>query len=246
MDFHFNKFILIFVCGISMIGADDDSHEGYGGYSCDYLLNSVQQQFQRLSDKLNSIEKKVNGNSVEYDLLIQSKTQLKLLNDRMTGLENNIKNMGTQLTNLETVRGTCTNTPAKTEVLVDNPVKIAKLRNLDGMYVSEYTWRVEDIVNKINQAVNGNETVEGPEFYTDSPGYKLKLVFSPNYKMYNYIGVFVGVVPVRREMEQFLPTSLLIQQIRLRCVLLTDLKQMQPLSTIKVFVDSGIMLKSMN
>lgn len=72
---------------------------------------------------------------------------------------------------------------------------LASLGEQDGYLIAEYTWFVEDIDEKIAQhRAEKFKYLESRPFYTNIPGYRMKLHLYPDYDISGHMGVYAVLV----------------------------------------------------
>lgn len=73
---------------------------------------------------------------------------------------------------------------------------VADQRAENGVYVTEYTWIINEMSDALARGyLNSSHFLESPPFYTHRPGYRMRILFYPNYGSRNASGLFAGLLP---------------------------------------------------
>lgn len=178
----------------------------YKGWS-DALPSCEPEFIARLKQRLDNIEYKVdhstNNNDNKQVALLENKvTTIETRVSALEGNNQNYLNRSTQTLNsydvdatLHRFRTAINNNIHRTKWEKVLQGEVGFLGEKDGYLVSEFTWVVESFDEKIVQhRAKKFNYLESKPFYTNTPGYRLKVHLYPDYEDSGYVGIYVVLV----------------------------------------------------
>ncbi|GAB6027674.1 hypothetical protein CHUAL_001914 [Chamberlinius hualienensis] len=175
----------------------------YKGWTDD--LPTCEPEFiARLKHRLDNIEYKVDHPSTDSKQMSLLENKVTTIETRVSALEGNTPNTNRSSQTLNSYDIDATLHRLRTAINSNSHrIKWEKilqgelgfLGEKDGYLVSEFTWVVENFDEKIVQhRAKKFNYLESKPFYTNAPGYRLKVHLYPDYEDSGYVGVYVVMV----------------------------------------------------